>query len=191
MRFNPSTSSGRVPVYEDCVWSGYGGGGRPCCGGRQPSRSTRCSQTPPAPVLSPDTGSGEPCRARLGKDRPVWEWTDPYCPQKPFQFKTPFGVVFTVNQGLPPATVLSSRTQYKTLVNCYFSSQVKAIPVPPASALSRERGSGLVGSTDTRGTSREGYHESRRCSRDTYPESYITKYTRIRREEGQVSSSRV
>ena len=24
---------------------------------------------------------------------------------------------------------------------------------------------------------REGYHESRRCSRDTYPESYITKYT--------------
>ena len=29
---------------------------------------------------------------------------------------------------------------------------------------------------------REGYHESRRCSRDTYPESYITKYTSIRRE---------
>ena len=27
----------------------------------------------------------------------------------------------------------------------------------------------------------EGCHESRRCSRDTYPESYITKYTRIRR----------
>jgi len=27
----------------------------------------------------------------------------------------------------------------------------------------------------------EGYHESRRCSRDTYPESYITKYTSIRR----------
>ena len=24
----------------------------------------------------------------------------------------------------------------------------------------------------------EGYHESRRCSKDTYPESYITKYTR-------------
>jgi len=23
----------------------------------------------------------------------------------------------------------------------------------------------------------EGYHASRRCSRDTYPESYITKYT--------------
>jgi len=23
----------------------------------------------------------------------------------------------------------------------------------------------------------EGYHESRRCSRDTYPESHITKYT--------------
>jgi len=35
--------------------------------------------------------------------------------------------------------------------------------------------SGLVGSTDW-----EGYHESRRCSRDTYPESYITKYTSIR-----------
>jgi len=32
----------------------------------------------------------------------------------------------------------------------------------------------------------EGYHESRRCSRDTYPESYITKYTSIRREtDGQ------
>jgi len=28
----------------------------------------------------------------------------------------------------------------------------------------------------------EGYHESRRCSRNTYPESYITKYTSIRRE---------
>ena len=27
----------------------------------------------------------------------------------------------------------------------------------------------------------EGYRESRRCSRDTYPESYITKYTSIRR----------
>ena len=27
----------------------------------------------------------------------------------------------------------------------------------------------------------EGYHESRRCSRDTYPESYITKFTSIRR----------
>jgi len=31
------------------------------------------------------------------------------------------------------------------------------------------------------GALREGYHESRRCSRDTYPESYITKYTSIRR----------
>ena len=28
----------------------------------------------------------------------------------------------------------------------------------------------------------EGYHESRKCSRDTYPGSYITKYTGIRRE---------
>jgi hypothetical protein len=27
----------------------------------------------------------------------------------------------------------------------------------------------------------EGYHERRRCSRDTYPESYITQYTSIRR----------
>jgi len=27
----------------------------------------------------------------------------------------------------------------------------------------------------------EGYHESRGCSRDTYPESHITKYTSIRR----------
>ena len=27
----------------------------------------------------------------------------------------------------------------------------------------------------------EGYHESRRCSRNTHPESYITKYTSIRR----------
>ena len=25
-----------------------------------------------------------------------------------------------------------------------------------------------------------GYYESSRCSRDTYPESYITKYSRIR-----------
>jgi len=30
--------------------------------------------------------------------------------------------------------------------------------------------------------SEEGYRESRRCSRDTYPESNITKYTSIRRE---------
>ena len=29
----------------------------------------------------------------------------------------------------------------------------------------------------------KGYRESRRCSRDTYPESYITKYTSIRRKE--------
>jgi len=28
----------------------------------------------------------------------------------------------------------------------------------------------------------EGYHKSRRCSRGTYPESYITKYTSIRRK---------
>ena len=36
----------------------------------------------------------------------------------------------------------------------------------------------------------EGYRESRRCSRDTYPESYITKYTSIRRQTlpGLVSS---
>ena len=34
----------------------------------------------------------------------------------------------------------------------------------------------LVGSTDFW----EGYRESRRCSRDTYSESYITKYTSIR-----------
>ena len=27
----------------------------------------------------------------------------------------------------------------------------------------------------------EGYRETRRCSRDTYAESYITKYTSIRR----------
>jgi len=27
----------------------------------------------------------------------------------------------------------------------------------------------------------QGCHESRKCSRDTYPESYITKYTSIRR----------
>jgi len=44
---------------------------------------------------------------------------------------------------------------------------------------------GLVGSTDFHasrdhtlvGPLGEGYHESRRCSRDTYPESYITKNT--------------
>ena len=27
----------------------------------------------------------------------------------------------------------------------------------------------------------EGYHKSKRCSRDTYPESYVIKYTSIRR----------
>ena len=34
----------------------------------------------------------------------------------------------------------------------------------------------------------EGYHESRRCSRDTHPESYITKYDSIRRERGGVKA---
>ena len=29
------------------------------------------------------------------------------------------------------------------------------------------------------GTLREGFRESRRCSRDIYPESYITKYNRL------------
>jgi len=29
----------------------------------------------------------------------------------------------------------------------------------------------------------EGYHESRRCSRDTYPESYITEYTLVYEDE--------
>jgi len=29
---------------------------------------------------------------------------------------------------------------------------------------------------------REGYHESRKCSRDTYPESYITDYTSVYEE---------
>jgi len=38
--------------------------------------------------------------------------------------------------------------------------------------------SGLVGST-------KGYHESRRCSRDTYPESYTNKHTSIRRSMGE------
>jgi hypothetical protein len=37
--------------------------------------------------------------------------------------------------------------------------------------------SGLFGSADLW----EWYRESRGCSRDTYPESYITKYTSIRR----------
>ena len=37
----------------------------------------------------------------------------------------------------------------------------------------------------------EGYRESRRCSRDTYPESSITKYTRIRRQQCAISSGLV
>ena len=41
--------------------------------------------------------------------------------------------------------------------------------------------SGLVGSTDW-----ERYHNSRRCSRGTYPESYITKYTSVRRYRAAV-----
>ena len=34
---------------------------------------------------------------------------------------------------------------------------------------------------------KEGYRERRRCSRDSYPESYITKYTRIRTKEPRLS----
>ena len=41
--------------------------------------------------------------------------------------------------------------------------------------------SGLVGSMDFW----EGYRESRRCSRDTYPESYITKYTLVYEDKTQ------
>ena len=39
---------------------------------------------------------------------------------------------------------------------------------------------GLFGSTDSRPLW-EGYRESRKCSRDTFLESYITTYTSIRR----------
>jgi len=35
----------------------------------------------------------------------------------------------------------------------------------------------------------EGYHENRRCSRDTCPESYINKYTSIRREKRKLSET--
>ena len=35
----------------------------------------------------------------------------------------------------------------------------------------------------------EGCRESRRCSRDTYSESYITKYTSIRRKTHRLCSS--
>ena len=34
----------------------------------------------------------------------------------------------------------------------------------------------------------EGFRESIRCSRDTYPESYITKHTSIRREMRETPS---
>ena len=40
---------------------------------------------------------------------------------------------------------------------------------------------GLVGSADFSIHRIQGYRESRRCARDTCPESYITKYTSIRR----------
>ena len=40
--------------------------------------------------------------------------------------------------------------------------------------------SGLVGSTDFW----EGFRESRRCSRDTHPESYITEYTQYTKIKG-------
>ena len=46
--------------------------------------------------------------------------------------------------------------------------------------------SGLAGSTDL---DWEGCRESRRCSMDTYPESYITKYTSIRRLRFSCSGS--
>ena len=36
----------------------------------------------------------------------------------------------------------------------------------------------------------EGCRKSRRCSRDTYPESYITKYTSIRRSTYSVKLTR-
>ena len=39
-------------------------------------------------------------------------------------------------------------------------------------------------------TDREGYRENRRCSRDTFPESYITEYTTMRRYHRSTSSTR-
>ena len=42
--------------------------------------------------------------------------------------------------------------------------------------------SGLVGSTDF-SFIREGFRESRRCSRDTCPESYITEYILVYEEK--------
>jgi len=42
---------------------------------------------------------------------------------------------------------------------------------------------GLGESVDPADSGLEGYRESRRCSRETYPVSYITKYTSIRRNK--------
>jgi len=43
----------------------------------------------------------------------------------------------------------------------------------------------------TSGTSWEGYHESGKCSRGTYPESYISAHTSIRRKESARFQSKV
>ena len=57
------------------------------------------------------------------------------------------------------------------IVNCVPSR------VQTSAMLSLVIDAGLVGSTDFHW---EGYRESGRCSRDTCPESYITKYTSTR-----------
>ena len=48
--------------------------------------------------------------------------------------------------------------------------------------------SGSVGLTDFH-SSHEGYHESRRCSRDTYPESYITEYTLVYKDKAKAEAT--
>ena len=51
--------------------------------------------------------------------------------------------------------------------------------------------SGLIGSTDflfiTSTWAWEGFGESRRCSRDTYPESYITEYSLVYEDDSALS----
>ena len=78
------------------------------------------------------------------------------------------------------STVVVDVTRSVSLfVGCRFRAQVSGFGFWVSSSGSID--SGLIDSTDFSGPLRGGYRESRRCSRVTYPESYITDYTSVRR----------
>jgi len=81
--------------------------------------------------------------------------------------------------GLLIARLESNKEEKKKRTAKPLSSEYGTYKLVKARLFARMRSS--VGWKVIVGPLWEGYHESRRCSRDNYPESYITEYTSIRR----------